>query len=413
VFLVVWSAGDKTPAGATTVGGQAISADGAFVLSGGRLLLPTFHTVNQGQYGPPETRTDVGIQSFGPHDGGWRELTLDTPTAGAGVPVIAARGASTAIAWIGTSGLQSALLGPAAPIARTTHTGEGEVGEYAVAVGPGGSRAIAWSDGAGTHVQVVSKAGVVSPSVSIGSTSAQSVTVSADDSGGWWVVILTGGHLSATDLSSTGVLGAPVRLAYSALRVGRSDRLLVHRAWLALADGHGGLWVGLPYSLVHVSAAGQARTLAAGGFLALAEGEHASAFAQDIGRDDVVVRILGASLGPAIRLDHAGLLMDVAFDAPRRMIVLLTAEHGPVVRLREITLVGQVRRSQMLAGCRHRQSGQIEASAGLIAVSCAGRAADVESGGGGSTEGRYNRYLLLRAGRKLRGNSYFDGSENF
>jgi hypothetical protein len=70
-----------------------------------------------------------------------------------------------------------------------------------------------------------------------------------------------------------------------------------------------------------------------------------------------------------------------------------------------------VRRSQTLAYCRNRQSGQVEASGGLIAVSCAGRYFNAESvqTGGDERYGRNDLYHLLRTGRESRGNSYFEG----
>lgn len=402
------------PAAATTVGGSSTSADGAFVLSAGRLVLPTFSTENMGEAGPypPVTTTDVGVQSFGPGDRHWRHVTLDRSTAGTGVPAIAARGATSAATWIGASGLQSALLGAHGARAGTTHAAVGKVRDFGVAVGPGGTRAVAWSDDTGTHIQVVSGEGVPSPPTPVSLASAQTVTVSADDSGGWWVVTAAAGRLTAIDVSAAGGAGPPRDLASSAASAGARGHLLGERSWLALADGHGGLWVGLPHALLHVTATTRSRALATSGFLALAGGDRASALAQDAGRGDVVVRTIGARLGRAIRLRHAGFVIDVAFDAARRAIELLAGEPHGVVRLSEISTAGHVRRSQTLAYCRNRQSGQVEASGGLIAVSCAGRYFEAENvvGGGSGQYGRNNLYQLLRAGRKLRGNSYSEGS---
>lgn len=402
------------PAAATTVGGLSESADGAFVLSAGRLMLPTFSTENMGEAGPypPVTTTDVGVQSFGPGDRHWRHVTLDRSTAGTGVPAIASRGATSAAAWIGASGIESALLGARGARASAMHAVAGKVGDFDVAVGPGGTRAAAWSDDTGTHIQVVSGAGVPSPSVPVSLASAKPVTVTADDSGGWWVVTAAAGRLTAIDVSAAGGAGPPVDLASSAASGGARGHLLGDRSWLADADGHGGLWVGLPHALLHVAATTRSRALATDGFLALAGGDGASALAQDAGHGDVVVRTLGARLGRAIRLRHAGFVIDVAFDAARRAIELLAGEPHGVVRLSEISTAGHVRRSQTLVYCRNRQSGQVEASGGLIAVSCAGRYFEAENvvGGGSGQRGRNNHYQLLRAGRKLRGNSYFEGS---
>jgi hypothetical protein len=402
------------PAAATTVGGFSTSADGAFVLSAGRLMLPTFSTDNMGEAGPypPVTTTDIGVRSFGPDDRHWRYVTLDQSAAGAGVPAIAARGATSAAAWIGASGLESALLGARAAHTSAMHAAGGKVGDFDVAVGAGGTRAVAWSDDTGTHIQVVSGAGVPPQPVPVSPASAQTVTVTADDSGGWWVVMVAGGRLTTIDVSAAGGAGPPVDLASSAASAGAPGHLLGDRSWLALADGHGGLWVGLPHALLHVTGTTRSRALATGGFLALADGDRASALAQDAGRGDIVVRTIGARLGRAIRLRHAGFVIDIAFDAPRRAIELLAGEPHGVVRLSEISTAGHVRRSQTLAYCRNRQSGQVEASGGLIAVSCAGRNFDAENvqTGGDEQHGRNNLYLLLRAGRKLRGNSYFEGS---
>ena len=351
------------PAAATTVGGLSESADGAFVLSAGRPMLPTFSTENMGEAGPypPVTTTDVGVQSFGPGDCHWRHVTLDRSTAGTGVPAIASRGATSAAAWIGASGLESALLGARGARASAMHAVAGKVGDFDVAVGPGGTRAAAWSDDTGTHIQVVSGAGVPSPSVPVSLASAKPVTVTADDSGGWWVVTAAAGRLTAIDVSAAGGAGPPVDLASSAASGGARGHLLGDRSWLADADGHGGLWVGLPHALLHVAATTRSRALATGGFLALAGGDGASALAQDAGHGDVVVRTLGARLGRAIRLRHAGFVIDVAFDAARRAIELLAGEPHGVVRLSEISTAGHVRRSQTLVYCRNRQSGQVEA----------------------------------------------------
>ncbi len=401
------------PAVATTVGGFSTWADGAFVLSGGRLVLPNFSTDNMGEAGPypPVTTTDVGVQSFGPGDRHWRHVTLDQSTAGTGVPAIAARGATSAAAWIGAFGLQSALLGAHGARAGAMHAAAGKVRDFDVAVGPGRTRAVVWSDDSGTHIQVVSGAGVPSPSAPVSLASAQTVTVTADDSGGWWVVTAAAGRLTAIDVSAAGGAGPPRDLASSSASAGARGHLLGERSWLALADGHGGLWVGLPHALLHVTAITRARSLATSGFLALAGGDRASALAQDAGRGDIVVRTLGARLGRAIRLRHAGFVIDVAFDAARRAIELLAGEPHGVVRLSEISTAGHVRGSQTLAYCRNRQSGQVEASGGLIAISCAGRYFNAESvqTGGDEQYGRNNLYQLLRAGRKLRGSSYFEG----
>ncbi|HYM44929.1 MAG TPA: hypothetical protein VES65_02045 [Solirubrobacteraceae bacterium] len=403
------------PAAATTVGGLSTSADGAFVLSAGRLVLPTFSTDNMGEAAPyppgPVTTTDIGVQSFGQGDRHWRYVTLDQSTAGTDVPAIAARGATSAAAWIGASGLESALLGAQGAHASAMHVAVGKVGDFDVAVGPGGTRAVAWSDDTGTHIQGVSGAGVPSPSVAVSLASAQTVTVAADDSGGWWVVTAAAGRLTAIDVTAAGGAGPPVDLASSAASTGAPGHLLGDRSWLALADGHGGLWVGLPHALLHVTAATRARALATGGFLALADGDRASALAQDAGRSEIVVRTLGARLGRAIRLRHAGFVIDVAFDAARGAIELLAGEPHGVVRLSEISTTGHVRRSQTIAYCRNRQSGQVEASGGLVAVSCAGRYFEAESvqTGGDEQYGRNNLYHLLRAGRALRGNGYFEG----
>ena len=419
--LVFLSAGRAAPAGATTVGGSRTSTLGAFVLSGGRLVLPRFSLVNLGQYFEPATAItrDVSIQSFGAGDRGWQGLSLDRSNEelpARGVPAIAARAGANAAAWIGATGLQSALLGPRAVRVQTPAPTHGEARDFDVALGAGAGRAVAWSDDVGTYLQVVSEAGVPSAPVLVSPASARVVTVTANDDGGWWVTMLAAGGLTAIDVDANG--GAtPVHLASSLATRGASDRLLDRRAWTAVSDGHGGLWVALPHALLHTTAGGPVRTLASGGFLALAlaGGDGASAVAQDSGRD-VLVRTLGARLGRVIRLPGAGFVIDVAFDASRRVIVLLTGERRRgVVRLREISTSGRVRRSQLLPACAHRQSGQVEASEGLVAVSCAGRETEAESvhSGGDMVDGRTDTYLLLRGGHELRANSYFEGSEDF
>jgi hypothetical protein len=419
VLVLLLSADYAVPAGATTVGGSRTSTLGPFVLSAGRLMLPRFSLVNLGPYFEPATAITraVSIQSLGTGDRGWQGLSLDRsneelPTRG--LPAIAARASASAAAWIGASGLQSALLGPRAVRVQAAHPANGEVRDFDVALGAGGRRAVVWSDDIGTHLQVVSEDGVSSAPVLVSSASARTVMVTTNDNGGWWVTMLGAGGLTAIDVDATG--GAtPVHLASSLATPGASDRLLDRRAWTALSDGHDGLWVGLPHALLHTTASGPVRTLASGGFLALAGGDGASAVAQSSGRD-VLVRTLGARLGRAIRLADAGFVIDVAFDAARRVIVLLTGERNRgVVRLREISPSGRVRRSQALAACAHRQKGQVEASEGLVAVSCAGPETEAESvhSGGDMVDGRTNAYLLLRAGRKLRANSYFEGSEDF
>jgi hypothetical protein len=417
-LLLVFSASAAAPAAATTVGGYGVSAAGGFVLSAGRLMLPTFSFVYRGEEFEPalDTTASVSIESFGPRDRGWRGLTLESSTKQdfvSGVPAIAVSGAVSAAAWVSGSHLRTALLGERAAGQQTTYPAQGKVGAFDVALDPAGARAVSWSDEAGTHLQIIPELEISSPPAPVSATKAAAMTVTADGGGGWWVVMLAARKLTAIDMSGAGVARRPVQLPYTAAEARRSSHLLVPRSWLALADGHGGLWIGLPRALLHTTATGQVRSVAVGGPMAIAAGQGVSALAQESGRT-VAVRTLGVRLGPPIRVSNAGVLMDLAFDASRDVILLLTTDNaGGAVVLREISTSGRIRRSQALPECRHRQDGQIEASEGLVAVSCAGPRVESEQCGGCSSDYRTNHYILLRAGHELRSKAFIEGSEQF
>jgi len=418
-MVLMLSVCHAAPAAATTVGGSSVSALGGFVLSKGQLRLPAYSSVYRGEEFEPalDTTSEVGVESFGPGARGWSSLALEDssePNFVGGVPAIAASATAIAAAWVSGSRLLSEQLGGSAAGPPTTHPTQGKVGAFDIALGPGGARAVSWSDDSGTQIQVVSALGVSSPPAQVSPTTAAAVTVTADGAGGWWVVTLAARELTAIDMSEAGFAGPPLPLPYTA-RARPPSHLLAQRSWLAIADGRGGLWIGLPHALIHATATGQVRTVARTGLVALASGDDVSALVEESGRA-VVVRTVGASLGPPIRLPDAGVVIDVAFDAARKVIVLLTGEGaGGVVALREISTSGHVRRSQALPECRGRQYGQVEASGGLIAVSCTGARSETENAGCGgcSRDGRTNRYILLRGGRELGSHSYFEGSEGF
>src|SRR3954452_11762984 len=91
------------PADATTVGGDTQSTNGPFVLSGGRIFLPTYTFDDPGMAsgGPPgsDTTRTASVMNFGAASHDWSSRDL-TDNAG-GPPVLASAGRSVAIAWWG------------------------------------------------------------------------------------------------------------------------------------------------------------------------------------------------------------------------------------------------------------------------------------------------------------------------
>jgi hypothetical protein len=138
------------------------------------------------------------------------------------------------------------------------------------------------------------------------------------------------------------------------------------------------------------------------------------ALASHTGRRDISVRTIAGGPRRAVRLARRRLLIDAAVDAATRTTYVLSGDARGNVRLTEIARDG-AHRSHALRFCRRRQAGQVEASGGLVAVACAGRVTSGESvlTGGDSAFGRNEVYLLLRGGKLLRRQSFFEGDYSY
>src|SRR5205085_1218788 len=175
---------------------------------------------------------------------------------GTDTPVLAHSARTVAVAWPDPS-LQSALLSNGHLVAPATHTLSGFLGGLDVAIAPDTSRAIGWSDSNGVHLQVVLAGGTAAPEELLApDASTDRVTVSPGPAGTWWVVWTTAARLQARYVAADGSLSA-VRDLGSANRT-----VLTHApyldptrqyAWRAVVDGQGGLWLGLPHVLLHVT----------------------------------------------------------------------------------------------------------------------------------------------------------------
>jgi hypothetical protein len=388
------------------------------LLAGGRIFLPTYSVDDPGMASDAPPGTDVtstaSVLNFGAasHDWSQRDLTDN----GTDTPVLAHSGPTVAIAWPGP--LQSALLTNGHLVAAASHTLTGPLGGLDVAVAPDASRAIGWSDSNGVHLQPVSAGGSVAPEVLLApDASTDRVMVSPGPAGTWWVVWTTASRMRARYVAADGSLSA-VRDLGSANRT-----VLTHApyldptgqyAWRTVVDAQGGLWVGLPHVLLHVTST---RVSTAGAstrpiVLAASGGRMALVFRK--GRREIRVRLFRGGTKRTVRLIGRGVPIDAAVDRVTGKVYVLSHDSKENARLTEI-LSGGRHRSIPLPFCRHRTEGEVEASSGLIAVACAGRYASRDSveTGGDFQDGRDNLYVLMRWGKVLRRQTLFEGSYSY
>jgi hypothetical protein len=413
VALAVWACCATAPALATTVGGLSTSTTGPFALADGRLFVPTFLTNNSGEAfpgpGPPVTEMTTELQSLAAGRHGERTLTLDASTTGSAPAAIAAGSGRLASAWVGAQGLQTALVTADGAALRTPLAvpASGAIGGYEVAIDSTGARAVLWLDLLGVRLQSISSAGVPGTPVTLSPDTSRFYSLNSDDAGGWWVVWIAGARLVAADVAADGTSTAPIDLGAAPTRLAGA-RTLHRRFWTAVADGKGGLWVGLPSKLLRVEATGVSERRAARR-LTLAEGDGRTALAEDLGAGGIVVRPLGHA-GRALRLRKAGSLLDLAYDASRQRTELLTAVAHGRVELMALGGGGHVS-SALVRGCPRAGTGELVAGAGLTGVACAGRSFEAESveTGGDFEGGRDVHFYLLRGGARLRGEALFEG----
>ena len=406
------------PAQGTTVGGSTQSTNGPFVLAGSRIFLPTYSVDDPGMAsgGPPGTgiTNTASVLNFGTasHDWSSRDLTEN----GAGTPVLAHSGPTVAVAWPGP--LQSALLSNGHLVAPASHTVTGSLGGLGVAVAADRSRATGWSDDNGVHLQSVSAAGAAGADVLLApDASTDRVTVSPAPAGGWWVVWTTSSRLRARYVAADGSLSALRELAPA------SHVVLTHApfldptfdyAWRAVVDAQGGLWVGLPHVLLHVTPTRVSTAGASTRPIVLAAGGSRMALVFRKGRHEIRVRVFAGATKRTVGLTGLGSPIDATVDRVTGKIYLLSSDAKESVRLTEIRAGGK-HRSVALPFCHRRTEGEVEASGGLIAVACGGRYVqrdNVETGGD-FQDGRNNLYVLMRFGKVLRRQTVFEGSYSY
>jgi hypothetical protein len=294
----------------------------------------------------------------------------------------------------------------------------GFLGGLAVAVAADGSRATGWSDNNGVHLQSVSAAGTAGADVLLApDASTDRVTVSPGPAGTWWVLWSTSSRLRARYVAADGSLSA-VRDLGSANRT-----VLTHApyldptrnyAWRAVVDAQGGLWVGLPHVLLHVTPTRVSTAGASTRPIVLAAGGSRMALVFRKGRREIRVRLFGGATKRTVRLIGRGVPIDATVDGTTGKTYLLTHDAKENVRLTEIGTGGK-HRSVALPFCHRRTEGEVEAAGGLIAVACAGRyvSRDSVETGGDFQDGRNNLYVLMRFRKVLRRQTVFEGSYSY
>lgn len=395
---------------ATTVGGLSTYGSGPLVLVGGRLFTPIFLTNNAGEAspGPPVTEMQTSLQSFVAGKHGAHTLVLDSSTSGSASPALATSAGRLASAWVGSHGFQTALVSANGAMLRTPVTVPASgVGGYVVAIDSTGARAVLWLDSLGIRLQAVSPAGVAATPITLMPGKTGFFSLTSDERGGWWAVWIAGRRVLAADVEAGGTVAPAIDLAEAPAHPAAA-RMLHTRPWTVVADGAGGVWVGLPSGLLHVGRAGVLARRSAHK-LVLAEGETRSALTEDFGSAGVLVRPLGRS-GRPLRLRHVGSLLAIAYDDSRQSTYLLSAvAHG---RVQLTTLSKRGRASAVLVrGCPRAGTGELVSGGGLVGVACASRTFEAESveTGGDFKGGRNIHYYLLRNGRPLHGETFFEG----
>jgi hypothetical protein len=402
------------PAGATTVGGSTRTTNGPFVLAGGRIHVPTYSFDDPGEFsGPPGccVTSTSGVLSFGAHNADWSG-PLGLSNAANGPGELASSGKWIAAAWLGPD-LRSGLLEGGQIGAPATHSTNGSVGALAVAVAPDASRGVAWSDLDGVHLHVVDTADPGEPAAVLTQEQADLVTVVPAEAGTWWVLWRTDSRVFARHVAADGSLGSLRDLAAaSETKPPRAPFLdpTGEHALTAVADGSGGLWVGLPRRLLHVTATGISTVASNSRPLVLATGGGRVALFSRTGRRDIRVRLIAGGTKRTIRLVHRGTPIDASVDAVTGTLYLLSIDAKEKVRLTEIVRGGK-HSSVAVSFCARRRHGQVAAVNGLVAVACAGRYTEQDSveTGGDYRYGRDQIYALMRGGKALRRQSLFEG----
>lgn len=438
-------AGSAAPAGATTVGGSSESEAAPFALAGARLLVPTFAAENLGEAspGPPVTEEHTELLSIDTH--GSRTLTLDSSTHGKATPAVAVANGRAASAWLGAQGLQSALIAGGQTLeAVASHAAPGVARNYVLAVDPAGARAVMWSEAAGLELQVVPAGGPPSPALALAAGESGQLALCTDGSGGWWALWEASGRLLAAHVQANGpgpasgpgqASGAPPASGASpasgvppasgpapaSIDLGPApgapaggSSSLYRYTWTAVPDGRGGVWVALARTLLHVAPAGAVSRSDYSHAILLAGGESGGALAEDRGRGTIAVRSLARAGARPVLMRGLGSLVDVAFDTAGGAIDVLAARpHGLV--LAALDRSGRPSGRHSVRVCPRRSSGALVANGGLVAVACAGPAFEAENveSGGDFKSGRNIDYYLLRAGRRLHHEGFFEGSYGF
>jgi hypothetical protein len=399
---------------ATTIGGSTATTNGPFVLAGGRIHVPTYVSDDPGQFaGPPGccSTTKSGVLSFGKSNGYWSG-PLGLSDAANGPGVLGSSGKAVAAAWLGPD-LKSGLLKSGQVVAAATHSTNGPVGALAVAVAPDSSRAVAWSDLDGLHLQAIGAGGAGTFAVLLTPELADVVTALPAEGGTWWVLWRTHSRVFARHVAADGSLDSLRDLAAASETSPPRAPFLspsgLH-AWTSVSDGHGGLWVGLPRRLLHVTAAGVSTVASNSRPLVLATGGGRVVLFSRSGQRNIRVRVIAGGIKRTIRLVNRGTPIDAAVDAVTRKTYLLSTDPKANVRLTEISRGGK-HKSIALGFCDRRRHGELAASNGLIAVACAGRYTEQDSveTGGDYQYGRDEIYALMRAGKVLRRQSLFEG----
>jgi hypothetical protein len=264
-----------------------------------------------------------------------------------------------------------------------------------------------WVDSLGIRLQAVSPAGVAASPVLVAPGETSFFSLTSDDSGGWWAVWNAGGRVLAADVEAAGTVAPAIDLAEAPAHPAAA-RMLHTRPWTAVADGGGGIWVGLPSGLLHVERAGVAQRRSAHK-LVLAEGDRRSALAEDLSSTGVLVRPVGYS-GRSLRLRHIGSLLAIAYDDSRQSTYLLSALARGRVQLTTVSKRGHAV-SAPVRGCPRAGTGELVSSGGLVGIACAGRTFEADSveTGGDFKGGRNVHYYLLRGDRPVHGETFFEG----
>lgn len=410
VLAVVALACSGGSALATTVGGLATYGSGPFALAGGRLFTPIFLTNNVGEASPaPVTEMQTNLQSFVAGRHGARTLALDASTSGSGPPALATSEGRLAAAWVGSHGFQTALVSANGAALHTPVTvpSSGALGGYVVAIDSTGARAVLWLDSLGIRLQEVSPVGAAATPVLVAPGTTGFFSLTSDDSGGWWAVWNAGGRVLAADVDAAGTVAPAIDLAETPAHPAAA-RMLHARPWTVVADGGGGIRVGLPSGLLHVERAGVAQRRPAHK-LVLAEGDRHSALAEDLGSTGIIVRPVGHS-GRSLHLRHIGSLLAIAYDDSHQSTYLLSALARGRVQLTTLSKRGHDV-SASVRGCPRAGTGELVASGGLVGIACAGRTFEADSveTGGDFKGGRNVHYYLLRGGRPVHGETFFEG----